>query len=345
MIFYRRLFVGLNYKVKVKNSKTSKRIYWAVCFAIVFSGNAQAQDKQQFNVRLPSSDPPLNGQVASFGKNGADFKLGARRSFVPSMIKTPSQTGSVSADIVNPEVYKGWLQSTHPKFALSVNQYAPDAVIVVKGQWDNSTKTLKKLEIPHRRVSAREFNSLDLDKTRVVVVDCEGKLNQLGKQKLRSFVSRGGYLLSCDWDLDGFISSTFLNYIVWNKGVNRGLVYDATVVDADPVLFKNTVTDAPWKMDSESHLIRILNKSKVRLLVQSRKLMSEDPDKLGALAVVFPFGRGYVLHMAGHFDNNSGVPIRHRLPDPAPVIKISLRQVLATNFIVAGLTGERIPVR
>ncbi|HMO19720.1 MAG TPA: hypothetical protein PKC98_01990, partial [Candidatus Melainabacteria bacterium] len=84
------------------------------------------------------------------------------------------------------------------------------------------------------------------------------------------------------------------------------------------------------------------DRSRVRVLIESRRLKEEDPDRAGVLAAVFGFGRGYVLHMAGHFDNNSGVPVRHRLPDPAPIIEIGLRQALAANFVVAGLTGERI---
>ncbi len=82
----------------------------------------------------------------------------------------------------------------------------------------------------------------------------------------------------------------------------------------------------------------------LRVLVRSRGLSREDG--LGIMAVTFPFGRGQVLHMVGHFDN---APDKFRfgdtLPDPAPVIGISLRQALAANFVVAGLEGTRVPSR
>lgn len=288
-------------------------------------------------ISTPEENKPLTAVISSFTSRTR------KNSFVPSMIKTAPVQGGVKSDIVKPKVYQNWLKKTHPQFALNVSKYSEDTVVVVKGQWDNSAKTLKKLRVNHKRVSAKEFNKLSLKDTKVVIIDCEGGLDRLGKQKLRTFVIRGGYLLSTDWDLDGFLSSTFMNYVVWNKATNRKLIYDATVIDADPVLFKNTVTNAPWKLDQESHLIRIMNPKKVRLLIVSRKLQKEDPDRLGALAIAFPFGRGYVLHMAGHFDNNSGIPIRHRLPDPAPVIQLSLRQALAINFLVAGVENRKIP--
>lgn len=281
---------------------------------------------------------PLTANVSSFST-----LPGAERGYLPGlMTRTPAVTGSVSAAVVKPDIYKAWLSKTHPQFALKAARNSPDSVIVVKGQWDNSKKTLEKLGMPHREVSSGEFASMPLDGTRVVIVDCEGNLDQKARQKLRQFVIRGGYLLSTDWDLDGFLDSTFMQYLSWNKAVNRNLIYDATVVDADPILFRNTVTDAPWKLDLESHLIRVNDRSRVRVLIESRRLKEEDPDRAGVLAAVFAFGRGYVLHMAGHFDNNSGVPVRHRLPDPAPVIEIGLRQALAANFVVAGLTGARI---
>jgi len=59
---------------------------------------------------------------------------------------------------------------------------------------------------------------------------------------------------------------------------------------------------------------------------------------MGALAVNFTFGRGQVLHLVGHFDNNAGFAFTNTLPQPATGIGISLRQALATNFLVDALS-------
>ncbi len=87
--------------------------------------------------------------------------------------------------------------------------------------------------------------------------------------------------------------------------------------------------------------MRVLKPDVVKVLAVSRDLVSLDPDKQGILAVAFSFGKGKVLHMVGHFDNNSLPIFPNRLPDPAPVIGIGLRQALAANFVVAGLERGR----
>ena len=292
-----------------------------------------------------TSAPPLAGSISRLDADMQHRLSGsAERGFVDTMTRTESapRTGSRS---VPPEMFRAWLLDAHKGFALQASRIVDNQIIVIKGQWDNSAKTLKKFEIPHTRISSGDLNNRDLSGTRVVIVDCAGELDQRGRQKLRDFVARGGYLLSTDWALDNFVSITFNEYVAWNKATNSKAVYDALVVDADPVLLNHTVTSAPWKLDRESHLIRVVNRDAVRVLILSKQLSVEDPGRLGALAVLFPFGNGYVLHMLGHFDNNSAIPFGHRLPDPAPVINISLRQALAINFVVAGLSGSRISTR
>lgn len=120
----------------------------------------------------------------------------------------------------------------------------------------------------------------------------------------------------------------------------QGTYDDAMVVNPDPVLFNRAVTHAPWKLDIESHLIHINNPQIVKVLAVSETLKRQDPDCIGALAVFFKFGRGSVLHMVGHFENNSPIPVGEMLPDPAPVIGIGLRQALAANFVAAALEGK-----
>lgn len=261
---------------------------------------------------------------------------------VESMIDTPLTPQKPRSEKVLPETFRGWLEKAHPQFALNASQNAPDSVVCIKGQWDDSSKTLDKFQIPHVKISGGKLAAYPLFNTKVVIVDCAGDLPAAARQKLRDFVSRGGYLLSTDWALDRFTSKTFDNYIVWNNGQNRRDIVDATAVDTDPVVFNHAVSNAYWKLDQDSHLIHINNRERVRVLAKSSQLITDDPDRAGILAVLFPFGRGYVMHMTGHFDNNSKLAIGHFLPDPAPVIKISLRQAIAANFVVAGLTQTRI---
>jgi len=264
-------------------------------------------------------------------------------SSIANFIELPPVTGHAQSERVEPIVFRAWLSKAHPELVLngSLNDFNP--VIEVAGQWDKADKTLTKLQIPFRHVKAREISSELLAGAKVLIVNCPGEVKRDKLQSIQDFVKNGGYLLSTDWALDNMLTQTFPGYVSWNKGVNRKDIYDADYQAPDAVLAVNTVRSAFWKLDQSSHLIHIIKPGAVHILVTSRQLAGDDPDKAGILAVIFPFGRGYVLHMVGHFDNNAKIAIGNFLPDSAPAIGISLRQAIAANFVVAGLTGKRLP--
>ena len=116
---------------------------------------------------------------------------------------------------------------------------------------------------------------------------------------------------------------------------------DAVVVDPDPRLFKNIPPTAFWKLDKKSQLVRVNRPKLVRVLARSRLLSRTDPSQFGILAFTLDFREGRVLHLVGHFDNNSDRAFNNALPDPAPGIDISMRQALAANFIVEAINSGR----
>jgi hypothetical protein len=284
---------------------------------------------------LDGNRPPIQGHIQ--GEQRVPFQ-----GKIESLIDTPMEAQKPRSESIPPQTFRGWLENAHPQFALNASRNAPESVVCVKGQWDDSSKTLDKFQIPHVKIGGGKLADFPLQSTRVVIIDCAGDLNVASRQRLRDFVLRGGYLLSTDWALDGFLSATWPGMMQWNKATNRRDLVDATAFDTDPVLFNHAVTNAYWKLDQDSHLIHVINRDAVRILAKSKQLVADDPDREGILAAVFQFGRGYVMHMTGHFDNNSKLAIGNFLPDPAPVIKISLRQALAANFVVAGLTQTPI---
>lgn len=242
---------------------------------------------------------------------------------------------------VEQDVYRGWLSKTHPQFSIKLQSQDPIEVIEIKGQWDKADHTLKNLGIPHMTIGSGQLKNIGLERTKVLVVNCAGKLDRNALQGIRDFVMRGGYLLTTDWALDNMLRQTFPGFVEWNKGKSKGNVVDAHVVLPEREFFQGTVSNASWKLDEESQTVRVLRPDVVKVLAVSRDLTPLDPDRQGILAVAFAFGKGKVLHMVGHFDNNSLPIFPNRLPDPAPIIGIGLRQALAANFVVAGLERRR----
>lgn len=238
---------------------------------------------------------------------------------------------------VEKDIYRAWVSKAHPQFSLKAESTDPAAVVEVKGQWDKADRTLKNLGIQHTTIGAGQLNPVALSRAKVLVINCAGKLDRSSLQAIRDFVARGGYLLTTDWALDNMLKQTFPGFVDWNKGKSKGNVVDAHVVLPEREFFQGTVSNASWKLDEESQTVRVLRPDVVKVLAVSRDLSTLDPDRQGILAVTFSFGRGKILHLVGHFDNNSLPFLPLHLPDPAPVIGIGLRQAMAANFVISGI--------
>ena len=270
--------------------------------------------------RRPSRFPGLDGFASNVMQNAP-------------MVPLPQKD-----EAVNPGAYKSWLTATHPGEADKLER---ESIIEVKGKWDDSGHVLRSFGIPHKRISARELGDTNLEKVYIVVVNCAGDLPAEAILALRRYVGMGGYLLTTDWALDGVLKKAFPGFVTWNGGYTDSSVVDAVVVDPDPRLFKNMPQVASWKLDKKSQLVNINRPGPVRVLARSRLLSRTDPSQFGILAFTMDFRQGRILHLVGHFDNNSDRAFNNALPDPAPGIKISMRQALAANFIMQAIRNKR----
>ena len=165
--------------------------------------------------------------------------------------------------------------------------------------------------------------------------------------------------MSTDWTLHNLVEPAFPGYIMWNGDETDGSIVDARIMEEDPILLQglDNIRVSTWKLDRESQMVKILKPDAVRVIARSAHLARRDrnarnpqglvvdPYFTGILACEFQFGKGHVLHLVGHYDNNAAVFRPNLLPDPAPGVGISLRQALTTNFIVhaletAGQSGQ-----
>lgn len=297
-------------------------------------------DRTAFYVAPKPSGNALQGGVSRFGagagNRGNQFNAGAEE----VVVRVPLQRQKPEVATVPPSMFRGYLDKTHPQFALKTTKLGADALLEVRGKWDDSGHTLRSLGLHFNSIRGGRLKDYDLTPVKVLVINCDGKVPRECLQKVRDWVAGGGFLLTTDWALENFTQRAFPGYIEWNEARTGQDMVSATVVSPNPTIMKGTVSNAYWKLDEESDMVRVLRPTLVETLVRSRDLVREDPDRMGNLAVTFPFGKGRVMHLVGHFDNNATFAFNNRLPDPAPVIGISLRQAIATNFIVAGLDRD-----
>lgn len=238
--------------------------------------------------------------------------------------------------IVGPKVFQSWLQQTHPDFGT----HQRVEVLDVRGQWDDSAHALHSFGIPFTKIASNKLLGNGLVGAKLLIVDCAGNLQPAELEAVNHFVKNGGYLITTDWALDGCLVRAIPGFVMWNGGYTSSELVDAHVVADDPPLLKGTVPRAYWKLDNKSQTLRVLKPNAVEVLVRSRLLLRDDPDQLGILAVTFNYGKGKVLHLVGHFDNNSEHAFNNALDDPAPGLGISLRQAIAANFCAEALSRK-----
>lgn len=241
---------------------------------------------------------------------------------------------SISAD---PKAFKAWLTATHPGVLEKVTR---DQILEIKGEWDDSAHVLRTFGLPHTRIIAKKFSEMNLDRVKIVIVNCEGHLPNEAILSLRRYVAMGGYLITTDWALQNVVGKAFPRTVKWYEGYytsdSSNRIVPAVVVGQDPELIAGCPPIGHWQLVKKSQIAQIIDQSNVQVLARTR-LMIEDPDGLGILAVVIKHGSGKILHLVGHFDNNIEMAINTTLPDPAPGMSLSLRQALAANFIAQAL--------
>ncbi|HEY9676831.1 MAG TPA: hypothetical protein V6C76_02430 [Drouetiella sp.] len=272
----------------------------------------------------------------------------------------PPAAGVPQSAAVDPKMYSGWLSQTHP----DLTTMAKDSVIEVKGQWDDAGHALHNFGFNFTRIAPSALAKTPLTNTNVMIVDCAGEIPSASLEVIRNFVANGGYLITTDWSLDNCLARAIPGFVSWNSANSISECVDAAInrsvtASDDSDLLLNTVSRAYWKLDDKCQMVKINRPDAVTVLVHSKRLAYQDPNRtfaltgregftpntIGILACTFRYEKGRVLHLVGHFDNNTDLAFKNSLPDPAPRIGISLRQAIAANFIAAGLAANPHPLQ
>ncbi|HEY9787293.1 MAG TPA: hypothetical protein V6D17_18020 [Candidatus Obscuribacterales bacterium] len=273
----------------------------------------------------------LEGNVARFGAG----KTAAEHTAPPTRLPIPATVA------VQPKAFRLWLEKTHPNASSVLQSLGKEAIVEVRGRWDDSGHALHSFGFPYSRMSTAKLPSADLSKTRILIVDCAGEIPREAVPVVSDFVEKGGYLLTTDWALEGCLQQAFPEFAEWDGGYTDSRVIEANVRDKDDSLTVGVVPRAHWKLDKKSQTVRIRNHNKVKVLVDSAQLSAYDGTSMGPLAITFAYGRGRVLHLVGHFDNNTDRAFNNLLPDIAPKIGISLRQAIAGNFVAEAIGANK----
>lgn len=282
---------------------------------------------------------PLEAGISTWGQNNDGMSTGfdGRAEQILRQAPLLATPKIISAD---PKQFKAWLSATHPGVLENATK---DQIVEIKGEWDDCAHALRTFGLPYTRVTPKKLAETNLDNAKIIIVNCEGHLPMDAITSLRRFVAMGGSLLTTDWALQNVVEKAFPKTIRWHQGYYtdgaQNRITDAVVVSRDPELTAGTPPVGHWQLVKKSQIVQIINPDDVLVLARSRS-MREDPTMLGILAVTFKYGNGHVMHLVGHFDNNSELAFNTAIPDPAPGLGFSMRQALAANFIANALKQD-----
>ncbi len=252
-----------------------------------------------------------------------------------ALLKQAPQIGNVKHVHLSSDVFRFWMQKNWSK--LLVTDLRPQYTVVVKGRYDHAEHILDSCRIPYMTADNSNLKAR-LAQATLLVINCPGELSDSSIDLVRQFVDSGGSLLTTDWSLSGCLEKICPGYVYWDGAYSKSEVVNGVVVLPENNLVGGAVSPAPWKLDDKSELIKPGARKSVQILARSRQLSFEDTVNLGVLALTFDFGKGRVLHLIGHIDNNTDLASQSVLPDPSPQSTISLRQVISLNFIMNALS-------
>lgn len=244
-------------------------------------------------------------------KESAAFEESLARSQPGKPASAPSSDGSAEgklgdgnmrrANRTAAEILKQQMRDQRPADLKLLAEAGNADVIVVSGAYDRVQDVLRAVGVKHLTVPPSLVKKLDLMPTQTVMLNCPGDIGAAGIAKLRSFVERGGYLVTTDWALT-VVQKAFPRTVAHGGTDTGNDVVQVHIHDGDEPLLKHVkISQARprWWLESSSYPIKVLDPQRVKVLMSSREMKQRYGE--GAIAVSFTAGEGKVLHMTSHF--------------------------------------------
>ncbi|HEX5138697.1 MAG TPA: FHA domain-containing protein [Planctomycetota bacterium] len=194
-------------------------------------------------------------------------------------------------------------------------------IVVVRGAYDKIEDLLDDYEWPHTCVTRDELLLRGAPKARILFVNCNNRPSPALASKLGDLTKRllqgGCWVVTSDWSVEPYLTEAFPSIvrIAGGGASQRHTTVEVAAVGEDRLLtgvFPRAGTSYWWLEDS-STMVAVSDKA--TLLVASDEMQSRYGSRV--VAFKFPYGRGLVVHLVGHFyqkdGNLHGLVAMHRL--------------------------------
>jgi hypothetical protein len=232
----------------------------------------------------------------------------------------------------NQKMLKSWVILNHPKALAMFENLSADAIINVLGKSDHEedNKDLRGLGLKFLNIKPKELETTNFSNARVVILNCDGpSYEPKDNPQLVKFIRDGGCLIETDWAATDWLCVHFRDQFKAKECLSGPIL--AKVNFGDLELTKGCAPEGVWLM---RHGLSWCEYSGNTFEVTPIPLAEgTTPSGLHVVpAFYFQCGKGWVLHLAGHYDPT--------FSDAVPSMGVSIRQALLLNFLIYALDSQ-----
>jgi len=179
-------------------------------------------------------------------------------------------------------------------------------VVVVRGSADHMEHVMQKAQVKYVVVDPEDLPQLPLHGQQVLMVNCTGEMSAAARERVRRFVSAGGFLYTTDHAVHYLLERAFPGYVKWNGKTSNEEIFPMEVGQTDRGLLKKIGSNGHprWQLAGGGYLFDVVDKQHVDVLMSSKAVAARYGS--GVLGVRFRVGDGQVIHVTGHFFTQPG---------------------------------------
>lgn len=179
-------------------------------------------------------------------------------------------------------------------------------VVVVRGSADHMEHVMQKAQVKYVVVDPEDLPQLPLHGQQVLMVNCTGEMSAAARERVRRFVTAGGFLYTTDHAVHYLLERAFPGYVKWNGKTSNEEIFSMEVGQTDRGLLKKIGSGGHprWQLAGGGYLFDVVDKQHVDVLMTSRAVAARYGS--GVLGVRFRVGDGQVIHVTGHFFTQPG---------------------------------------
>jgi hypothetical protein len=181
-------------------------------------------------------------------------------------------------------------------------------VVVVSGSADHMEQVMQRAKVKFVVVSPEELPQLPLHGQQVLMVNCTGLMSDAARERVRRFVTAGGFLYTTDHAVHYLLEPTFPGLVRYNGKTSSEEIFAMDVAETKDrgLLNKINASGHPrWQLAGGGYLFDIVDPSRVEVLMRS-SAVAKRYSNAGVLGVRFRVGDGQVIHVTGHFFTQPG---------------------------------------